>query len=576
MLHPLALLVLPLWAATAAALEPIPDRLVVLTFDDSVKSHHSVVRPILKKYGFGATFFVTEGFDFPTNKKDYMTWAEIAELHADGFEIGNHTRDHLGINAKNVGRLAEQVRAIADRCREHGIPAPITFAWPGNAFDPSAFAVLKASGIVLARRGGSPEYPYREGKGVAYEPGLDHPLLIPSAGDARPDWTIDRFIAAVEQARRGRIAVLQFHGVPDRAHPWVHTPPERFEAYMKYLSENGYKVIAMRDLLKYVDPEVVPSEPLGVVKDRERLLAAGKPPDDVRRPANDDDLRYWLENMSVFHRYTTAEIEAAAGLSAVEVKRALARFGLEGKSPPRRGKDDPIVVRPYPGGRHPRIGFLDGAIRPRRESKVSAFTPWPDGGYVVVDVPEAIWSGQGRSRELLYLAHTHVPTFWDRRGVELERLEWTREPSGGLSIRRKLPDGVSFGARVTPTRDEVRMELWITNGTNAPLSGLVVQNCVMLKAAAGFDARTNDNKVLEKPYAACRDADGTRWIITAWKPCVRAWGNAPCPCLHSDPQFADCAPGQTQHVRGWLSFYQGNDPRSEFRRIDASDWWKGE
>jgi peptidoglycan/xylan/chitin deacetylase (PgdA/CDA1 family) len=575
MLHPLALLMLPLWASTAV-LEPIPDKLVVLTFDDAVKSHHSVVLPILKKYGFGATFFVTEGFDFPTNKTDYMAWSEIAELNADGFEIGNHTRDHLAVGPGNVVRLAEQVRAIADRCREHRIPAPVSFAWPGNAFDQAALAVLKANGILFARRGGSPEFPYKEGKGCAYEPGLDHPLLIPSAGDARPSWTIGDFIAAVEQARRGHIAVLQFHGVPDRAHPWVNTPPERFDAYMKYLSQNHYQVIAMRDLRKYVDPEVVPSDPLGVVKDRQRLLSAGRSPDDFRRPANDEDLRYWLENMSVFHRYTPAEIGAATALSTAEVTAALTRFGLDGNAPPPRGRDEPIVVRPYPGGRHPRIGFLDGAIRPRRESKVSVFTPWPDGGYVVVDVPEAIWSGQGSSRELLYLAHTHVPTIWDKRGIELERLEWTREPSGALSIQRKLPDGVSFGSRITPTRDSVRMRLWITNGTRARLSGLVVQNCVMLKAAAGFESRTNDNKVFEKPYAACRNPDGTRWIITAWKPCVRAWANAPCPCLHSDPQFPDCAPGETQSIRGRLSFYEGSDLQAEFRRIDASEWWEQE
>lgn len=191
---------------------------------------------------------------------------------------------------------------------------------------------------------------------------------------------------------------------------------------------------------------------------------------------------------------------------------------------------------------------------------------------MVVDLPEAIWMGQGRSRELLYLAHTHVPTMWDKQGIELERLEWIREPSGVLSIERKLPSGVSFGATITPRRESVGMELWIKNGTKTPLSGLVVQNCVMLKAATGFDQSTNDNKVLEKPYVACRNADGDRWIITAWKPCFRAWGNAPCPCLHSDPQFPDCAPGETQRIRGWLSFYKGNDVRSEFRRIEAIGW----
>ena len=54
------------------------------------------------------------------------------------------------------------------------------------------------------------------------------------------------------QARAGRIAVLQFHGVPDREHPWVHTRPERFEEFMRYLYTNTYKVIALRDLARYV------------------------------------------------------------------------------------------------------------------------------------------------------------------------------------------------------------------------------------------------------------------------------------------------------------------------------------
>jgi hypothetical protein len=219
---------------------------------------------------------------------------------------------------------------------------------------------------------------------------------------------------------------------------------------------------------------------------------------------------------------------------------------------------------------------LDGAIRPRRESKVSVFTPWENGGYVVVDVPEAIWSGPDGTRELLYLAHTHVPTIWDKRGIELEPLEWTREHSGVLSIHRALPNGVSFGARIMPAKGEVRMELSISSGTKAPLTGFKVQNCVMLKAAAGLDSRTSENKVLDSPYVACRNADGRRWIITAWKPCVSAWANPPCPCLHSDPQFPDCAPGETKRIRGWLSFDEGTDVKSEFQRIDASPWWKGE
>ena len=112
------LCILSFGALTSAArgLEPIPDKLVVLTFDDSAKSHYTTVRPILKRYGFGATFFITEGFDFPTNKTDYMTWEEIAELHRDGFEIGNHTGNHASITKENVADLEEQLEAINEQC----------------------------------------------------------------------------------------------------------------------------------------------------------------------------------------------------------------------------------------------------------------------------------------------------------------------------------------------------------------------------------------------------------------------------------------------------------------------------
>lgn len=291
---------------------------------------------------------------------------------------------------------------------------------------------------------------------------------------------------------------------------------------------------------------------------------------DFRRPANDADLRYWLENMVVYHGFRPGEVSAATGLSLDEIGAALTRLGLSGKTPPPRADGDPIRILPYPGGRHPRLGFFDGAILPQRETKVSVFTPWDGGGYVVVDAPEAIFSNLG----LIYLAHTHIPTRWDLQGISLPRLEWQRGAEGGLAIDRTLPNGIAFGAQVRPTTTEVRMELWLRNGTSEPLTGLRVQNCVMLGQAIGFTAQTTDNKVFQSPYAAARSEDGRRWIITAWDPAHRGWGNEWCPCLHSDPQFPDCAPGQTQRVRGWLSFYEGTDLEAEFARIERTGWRK--
>jgi peptidoglycan-N-acetylglucosamine deacetylase len=259
-------------AQSASRLEAIPDKLVVLTFDDAKASHYTVVRPILKQYGFGATFFISEGFGFRTNKVDYLTWEQISELHRDGFEIGNHTRDHMAASKANLPRLREQVEAINAQCAAHGIPPPVSFAYPGNDIEPGGLQILEQLGFRFARRGGAPEYPYEEGNGVAYEPGRDHPLLLPSAGDARPFWTLENLKRATSQAKNGRIAILQFHGEPDREHPWVHTPPERFEEYMKYLHDEGFKAIAVRDLAKYVDWRQKPDDPWMIIEQRKNGL----------------------------------------------------------------------------------------------------------------------------------------------------------------------------------------------------------------------------------------------------------------------------------------------------------------
>ena len=277
----------------------------------------------------------------------------------------------------------------------------------------------------------------------------------------------------------------------------------------------------------------------------------------VRLPANENELRYWLANMRT-HGYSLDEMSGVVGLPTNEVAVALRRFRIE----PLRATNA-LLVLPYPGGRHPRIGFLDGAVDPQRETKVSVFTPWDSASYIVVDVPEAIFSNLG----LTHLAHTHIPTIWSKQNVTLPQLEWKRNADGSLEIERTLPNRIAFGASVRPATNKVLMELWLRNGTDQLLTGLRVQNCVMLKGAAGFNAQTNANKVLAAPFAACGSPDRKRWIVTAWEPCQRAWANPPVPCLHSDPQFPDCPPGETRRVRGWFSFYEGSDVEAEFNRI---------
>ena len=287
-----------------------------------------------------------------------------------------------------------------------------------------------------------------------------------------------------------------------------------------------------------------------------------------QRPTATADLERWLRNMVWHHRFSVKEVQAATGMAPRDIRAALKRLDISAKTRPERESGAPLLMLPYPGGRHPRIGFLEGALDPQRETKISVFTPWDPKSYVVVDVPEAIWSNLG----LTYLAHTHVPTIWTKPAIELEPLEWTRHADGSLEFERVLPNGIVFGATAEATPTEVRMEMWLRNGTEAPLSNMRVQNCVMLKGARGFTAQTNENKLFRGVYAAVRSKKGNRWVITAWDHPHRTWGNAGCPCLHSDPRFPDAKPGETVRLKGWLSFYQGDDIDGELARIEALGW----
>ena len=259
-------------APTGAALAPIPDGLVVLTFDDGNKSDIGFVAPTLQKYEFGASFYITEGlgFDADVNKERYVSWEDVRHLHELGFEVGNHTGSHPDMTKLSKDEIRANLELIEQRCEQHGIPKPTTFVFPGWRHSLPVVQVLAEKRYVFARRGVSPEHPDggRGARGRAYDPDEDHPLLLPTTGYAGPEWGFDDLVWAVNQARDGRIAVLTFHGVPALEHPWVHTEQEDFVRYMDYLRRQDCTVIAMRDLARYVDPSKGPRDPYEPIQER--------------------------------------------------------------------------------------------------------------------------------------------------------------------------------------------------------------------------------------------------------------------------------------------------------------------
>jgi hypothetical protein len=235
-----------------------------------------------------------------------------------------------------------------------------------------------------------------------------------------------------------------------------------------------------------------------------------------------------------------------------------------------------IRIGPYPGG-YPRVTRDELCVDPRPDHKLAVYLPWENSGYIVVDLPEVIFSNIG----VLFLAHKHIPTIWTEKNVELDTVTWQRLPDGSMKYVRRLPNKVSFGATVIPRKDIVDMELFLENGTKESLTGLRTQVCVLLKEAKGFNQLTNKNKFFaagepaEEPLVAVRDEEAKRWIATAWDHCVAKWGRDLCPCMHSDPHFPDCPPGKRVTVRGRVFFFEG-DIEKNYQRLkrEGKLFWK--
>lgn len=219
----------------------IPNNLVVLSFDDATASQYTIVAPLLKKFGFNATFFICE---FPSKSSDrsaYMNWQQIKELDKMGFEIANHTQTHAAVSKLSKAQFMEELNYIEDKCNSLGIEKPSNFAYPGYNLSLPVMDILHENGYKFARAGGS----------RAYDPLNDYPLLVPSW--ATNGNNKEQIMKAFNEANNGKVVILTIHGVPDVEHPWVNTPPELFKEYLQYLSDNHFKVISLRDLNNYIN-----------------------------------------------------------------------------------------------------------------------------------------------------------------------------------------------------------------------------------------------------------------------------------------------------------------------------------
>lgn len=94
----------------------LPRRSVVITFDDGYADVHERALPILARYGFPATVFVTSGWLRDAGRYAagrppgrMLAWKQVAELADEGVEIGGHGHSHAQLDQLPDARLRDEL-----------------------------------------------------------------------------------------------------------------------------------------------------------------------------------------------------------------------------------------------------------------------------------------------------------------------------------------------------------------------------------------------------------------------------------------------------------------------------------
>lgn len=70
----------------------LPERPVLITFDDGYVDNYTCAFPILKKHGMKATIFIIS--EYVSLYPNYLTWEQLLEMQLHGIDFGSHTVDH--------------------------------------------------------------------------------------------------------------------------------------------------------------------------------------------------------------------------------------------------------------------------------------------------------------------------------------------------------------------------------------------------------------------------------------------------------------------------------------------------
>ena len=123
---------------------PLPPKPIILTFDDGYRDAYTDAFPLLQRYGMSGTFFLITSF-IDREDPEYLSWAQVKEMHRAGMQFGSHSYEHVDLRDKPVEYLVWQILGSKEAI-ELRIQEPVRFfSYPSGRYDQLTIDVVRSA-----------------------------------------------------------------------------------------------------------------------------------------------------------------------------------------------------------------------------------------------------------------------------------------------------------------------------------------------------------------------------------------------------------------------------------------------
>lgn len=145
--------------ATTGGPKGLPERPVVMTFDDGFADFYTAAWPLLKKHDFVATLFLTTDYIGKTSRwlvaegegdRPMLSWEQVRELNRNGVECGAHTCSHPQLDTLRLAQARDEILGSKKALEYNLGKSALSFAYPHGYHSAATKKLVKQAGFSAA------------------------------------------------------------------------------------------------------------------------------------------------------------------------------------------------------------------------------------------------------------------------------------------------------------------------------------------------------------------------------------------------------------------------------------------